>query len=323
MSLDTLRDGLTTSIAITLAGQVGTGKTAQMERVFNLCIITESGERIYPFRPLMFMSVGGDRSSAGGTASAMLTHPDCHHVTADTVDDCIRVLRDEFKSRTFKAVAVDSFSSFRSMAVSEVRQRAVVESDGGKSLRGQAKKNVVHNDQQLHGLANGDVRDFISTFFTLGGDRPLLRLASIHTQDQYKPKRSLNDPDMYVGQKPAASFTQWTQGIYPASNIIWHLHRELPQPRRGLTSAQVSEMYQRGELAPRYYAYTVPMDWPTLGELRHVKRQTDGHMAAFDLAPPEWENPNLGEILSHYLVGAHGLTEDDLARITITTDPQP
>lgn len=317
MSIEALRRGLKVNGCIGLAGKSHDGKNYQINKVFDLAFTTDTGEVIHPFRKMLYVAVGMDRSSSAGTSGEVLDHPMCDLETPETVEDAIGVLDRYSQSTDYSAIVVDSFSSFRRMAVSEIRRRAISDNTDAKSLRGKAKKQTAFNDRDLNALANGDCLDFISRLGSMCPDRPVLKIWTCHTKDHFKTLEH-GDQGPYIGQKPEASFTQWT-ALYSMAQVVWHLSKVVPEIRGGVSPEEINKLYKEGGFRPRYYAHTIPtVDHGGLGELMHIKRQKDGHMAIFDEAPPIWENPDLGQALTWLLASQHNLTFNDDGHIITT-----
>ena len=295
------------SLSIMLTGEANSGKTHQIEQVFNLFVETPDGEVIYPFRPALFLATGGDRFSAAGTASEMAQHPDCKFIRAGTVDEAIATLREEVTradqaGRPYRMVVHDSWSSFRDQAAQEVRDRAVNEASGGKGLGGQARKNVANNWKDIHSLALGDIGSLVNAFFECGAARPRLMISTCHTEERDPAVEPLKPP----GQTLRVSKTIQHK-IHAGANIVWHMIRSSPDVSRyALGDPRAEELLKN----PERFAVTTPGNYPApIGNLWFPKVQGDhGSLEVFaKLTPPVLRDPNLANQLQIVLMHQHGL----------------
>lgn len=296
------------SIAITLAGGIGEGKTYQAEEAFNVCLWLE-GRKVYPFRPALYIAVGSDQASAAGTADEMVNHPDCDFITAGSVDEAreaIDRIAAGKNGEPYRMVVFDSWSSLRDTAAAEIRDRAVDEADNGKSLKNQASKNIANNYRDIHRFAYGDVAGVVKHFQEAMAGEPRLYISTVHTKDRFIDDKNPRPPGLDLILQPEIA-----RKVHAMSNVVWLLRRIDPDlsriPQRDLAS-RIEKMKETGELDPRFVAYTKPGKWPEIGEVKFIKRQgATGPMSNFGREVPEyWEDPHLGAVLSAFIAESHG-----------------
>lgn len=297
------------SKSIMLAGESEAGKTHQIQEAFDVAITLDDGEVFYPFRPALYLATGGDRSSAAGTASAMVTHPDCTFIRAGSVDEAIAALRQAVKDghpdgRPYRMVVHDSWSSFRDQAAHEVRKRAVTEAQGGKGLSGQARKNIANNPKDVHSFAFGDIANLVQEFYECSqGPISRLMISTCHTGERSMEASTLLPP----GQELILS-KEIRRQVHSGQNVVWHMYRQDPD----YATRRLHEVNSVGG-KPKFYAITKRGNYPPpIGHIWYAKCQGEGDMEIFRYADRVYENPSLGYCLAYMLATQHGLPLPEL-----------
>lgn len=292
------------SKSIMLAGESEAGKTHQIQEAFDVAITLDDGEVFYPFRPALYLATGGDRFSAAGTASEMITHPDCTFIRAGSVDEAIAALRQAVKDghqdgRPYRMVVHDSWSSFRDQAAHEVRERAVSEAQGGKGLRDQARKNIANNPKDIHSFAFGDIAALVQAFYECGrGPIARLMISTCHTKERFIDAKTLALP----GQELILSEVIRRQ-VHSGQNVVWHMFRQDPD----YASRRLHEVNSVAA-EPQFYAITKRGNYPApIGHIWYAKCQGEGDMEIFRHCPTVYESPSLGYCLAYMLATQHGL----------------
>jgi hypothetical protein len=294
------------TLHIMLAGEQGTGKTIQIERAFNLAIRTPADEG-HPFRPAIFITIGGDTMSAGGTAGEMLSDPACVHVQCGTVDEVRKAIEKEIPKGhatlgPFRLVAIDSWSALRNVALAEVNDQAV--KDGANTnLGGSAQKSIAFNFMDMSNRALPSmirVVQALRSVMSATSAPPRLFVSTCHTVEEWKGQ----DPNrVQVGTKLAVQPSFAAANLVPSANIIWQTVRIDPDfSRLNVDQINASPMTSTYEIHTRCGTY------PRYMYCGFIKRQGAGSMAVFDQVPTIWKSPDLAYPLAQMLAAQHGFS---------------
>jgi hypothetical protein len=304
------------TIHVGLAGDVNSGKTMQALSAFNMTIEDDDGNVSHPFRPALYIAIGGDSMSAAGTASAMLSDPDCVFIHAGTIDDIEQAFRVKIPEGhptrgAYRMVVIDSWSSVKNVVIAHIQQKTI--DDGGSTSlsggKGDRSKLLAYNSYDMGNAAQPTVSRLFGharAEITRTDAPPRLFISMCHIDDKTD---KVAGNDVRVGTQLAVSKSIRMQ-LWMCINIMWLMHRDDPD-MSNIPAAKVNEAWASGQLVTNYYALTLRGNQPMMRSAQYkqvdfIKRQTEGHMAPFGLVPPVWSNPTIGLPLALMIAESHG-----------------